>query len=386
MKKHGKYRRIMKVFLGTAAAAAGALIVFLAIFYVPEDHAEVVGSIRYSDDEIRRMVFTGFREHNSLYLAFRKKVIDPGVYFISSIEVEYQGHNRVRLQVNEDMPIGYIEQDGYDYYFNSDGIVLEAILFSENDPMIQAAAAKSAAGTVSPDAAGPEAGEVSSDGTEQAEGALLPDSAGLAAGTVPSDGTEGSGAAGENLLDSEDVQAVEEQMAEAVADTGFHAALTDVTRIEGLTNQKLKVGSVIRLEDASVFHTILALTKIFSKFDLKPDYITYNDEKGLILHYADVKVNIGGEANLEAKLARCGVILPQLEGMQGTLHLENWTEDTVNIVFSPDTGEEEAAEPDAGEEAGASDGGELSDEEKRADAEEFYQYFLSQAPGYQEEG
>ena len=175
-------------------------------------------------------------------------------------------------------------------------------------------------------------------------------------------------------------------MAEAVADTGFHAALTDVTRIEGLTNQKLKVGSVIIMEDTSVFHTILALTKIFSKFNLKPDYITYNDAGQLILHYGDVKVNIGGEANLEAKLARCGVILPQLEGMQGTLHLENWTEDTVNIVFSPDTEEEEAAEAGTEEGAALSDEGEVSDEEKRADAEEFYRVFLSQAPGYQEEG
>ena len=347
----------MKVFLGTAAAAAGALIIFLVVFYVPEDHAEVVGSIRYSDQEIRRMVFTGFREHNSLYLAFRKKVIDPGVYFISSIEVEYQGHNRVRLQVNEDMPIGYIEQDGYDYYFNSDGIVLEAMLYSENDPMLH-----------------PSTGTVLPAGTEPSAGTVLPD------------GTAESGSGGEALYGSEDVQAVEEQMAEAVADTGFHAALTDVTRIEGLTNQKLKVGSVIIMEDTSVFHTILALTKIFSKFNLKPDYITYNDAGQLILHYGDVKVNIGGEANLEAKLARCGVILPQLEGMQGTLHLENWTEDTVNIVFSPDTEEEEAAEAGTEEGAALSEEGEVSDEEKRADAEEFYRVFLSQAPGYQEEG
>ena len=205
MKDKRNYRKIMKVFLGTAAAAAGALIIFLVVFYVPEDHAEVVGSIRYSDQEIRRMVFTGFREHNSLYLAFRKKVIDPGVYFISSIEVEYQGHNRVRLQVNEDMPIGYIEQDGYDYYFNSDGIVLEAMLYSENDPMLHP---ESAMGTVLPAGTEPSAEAVLPDGTAEpglGEEALpsaetvLPDGIEPSAGTVLPDGTAESGSGGEAL-------------------------------------------------------------------------------------------------------------------------------------------------------------------------------------------
>ena len=337
MKKKRKYRRIMKVFLAIAAAAAGALAVFLGIFYVPSENAEVVGSIRYSDQEIRQMVFTGFREHNSLYLAYRQKVVEPDVYFIDSIEVEYQGHNRVRLQVNEDMPIGYIEQDGYDYYFSSDGIVLEAMLLSENDPMVQS---------------------WMPEGTTQWQG---------------------------NLSEAE-LSEVEQGMAEAVADTSFHAALTDVTRIEGLTDQKLKVGASIRTHNPAVFHTILALTKIFSKFDLKPDYITYNEARQLVLHYADVAVNIGGDSDLEAKMARIGVILPQLSGMQGTLHLETWTEDTVNIVFSPaeeqeesdgDDGETSSTDTDSAEGAD----GETENVQEMEGAEEFYQTFLSQAPG-----
>lgn len=324
----------MKIFLGTVTAAAGLLIIFLVVFYVPDGNAEVVGSIRYSDQEIRRMVFESFRDHNSLYLAWRRRVIEPDVYFINTIEVEYQGHNRVRLQVNEDMPIGYIEQDGYDYYFNSEGVVLEAMLMSENDPALQS---------------------------------WQPP------GTSPNGQNSGNsgltGTGGEST--------------EAVADTSFHAALTDVTRIEGLTDRKLSVGSVIPAEDPSVFHTILALTKAFSKFDMKPDYIVCNEAGQLVLHYADVEANIGGNSDLEAKLARIQVILPQLEGMKGTLHLETWTPDTVNIVFSPASEEEEEA-------ASAEDGEEAPDDTetdagKAADAEEFYRVFLSQAPGSSEE-
>jgi cell division protein FtsQ len=36
---------------------------------------------------------------------------------------------------------------------------------------------------------------------------------------------------------------------------------------------------------------------------------------------------------LTQKVERLAKIKPQLQGMEGTLHLENWTEETTNIVF-----------------------------------------------------
>ena len=42
---------------------------------------------------------------------------------------------------------------------------------------------------------------------------------------------------------------------------------------------------------------------------------------------------MGNEENLSQKIIRLSSILPQLAGLKGTLHLENWTEETVDIVF-----------------------------------------------------
>ena len=47
----------------------------------------------------------------------------------------------------------------------------------------------------------------------------------------------------------------------------------------------------------------------------------------------NVKVEMGSLELLTQKVERLDKILPQLSGMQGTLHLENWTEETTNIVF-----------------------------------------------------
>ena len=52
-----------------------------------------------------------------------------------------------------------------------------------------------------------------------------------------------------------------------------------------------------------------------------------------VLTYGTVKVSMGSLEFLTQKVERLAKIKPQLQGMEGTLHLENWTEETTNIVF-----------------------------------------------------
>ena len=52
-----------------------------------------------------------------------------------------------------------------------------------------------------------------------------------------------------------------------------------------------------------------------------------------LLTYGTVKVSMGSLEFLTQKVERLAKIKPQLQGMEGTLHLENWTEETTNIVF-----------------------------------------------------
>ena len=52
-----------------------------------------------------------------------------------------------------------------------------------------------------------------------------------------------------------------------------------------------------------------------------------------VVSYGNIEVVIGDTSSLTQKLARLEAIMPSLEGMSGTLHLEDWSEESTNIVF-----------------------------------------------------
>lgn len=279
-----KIKRRLKLAGMILGVLAAAFLCFAGFFYVSDIHVTVVGSTRYTDQEIREMVFQNFADRNSLYLAFVKKSLDPGQAFIKSITVEYESHNSLRLHVNEDAPVGFIRQDTFDYYFDSEGVVLEAL---------------------------PSGTQSGGTGTESTE------SVGTAA--TSTSGTDTSGA----------LQAVTERG----SDTQFRPALADVVEVTGLTEEPLKAGQTISVTDSGIFSTLQAVTRLFNKFDIKPDSISVDSGNSITLHYGTVDVCLGKDTLLEEKMARADAILPQLKGLSGTLHLENYSEDTVNIIF-----------------------------------------------------
>ena len=279
-----KIKRRLKLAGMILGVLAAAFLCFAGFFYVSDIHVTVVGSTRYTDQEIREMVFQNFADRNSLYLAFVKKSLDPGQAFIKSITVEYENHNSLRLHVNEDAPVGFIRQDTFDYYFDSEGVVLEAL---------------------------PSGTQSGGTGTESTE------SVGTAASSTS--GTDTSGA----------LQAVTERG----SDTQFRPALADVVEVTGLTEEPLKAGQTISVTDSGIFSTLQAVTRLFNKFGIKPDSISVDSGNSITLHYGTVDVCLGKDILLEEKMARADAILPQLKGLSGTLHLENYSEDTVNIIF-----------------------------------------------------
>ena len=78
---------------------------------------------------------------------------------------------------------------------------------------------------------------------------------------------------------------------------------------------------------------ILTLTQALKRNSLIPDSILYGVANEPELIYGDIKVDMGSMELLTQKVERLSKIKPKLEGKKGTLHLENWTEETTNIVF-----------------------------------------------------
>lgn len=79
---------------------------------------------------------------------------------------------------------------------------------------------------------------------------------------------------------------------------------------------------------------LLILTQALKRAKLVPDAVLYGETVEPVVLYGEVRVQIGSMSGLTQKVERMSKILPSLEGKNGILHLESWTEDASGIIFS----------------------------------------------------
>ena len=121
-----------------------------------------------------------------------------------------------------------------------------------------------------------------------------------------------------------------------------------VPKITGISCEEVVLYEKLQLENSDILRDLLNLTQTLKKYNLLPDEIQYDSNMEPVLYYGTIQVKIGSEDNLSQKVVRLSIILPQLDGLSGTLHLETWTPETTDIIWDraeeqPDT-EVEATE------------------------------------------
>lgn len=122
--------------------------------------------------------------------------------------------------------------------------------------------------------------------------------------------------------------------------------IENVPQIEGVSCDEVVLYEKLPI-DKQQLKQMLILTQTLKRDGLEPDIIRYGATNSPILQYGDVYVQLGSMELLTQKVVRLNEILPRLEGMAGTLHLENWSEETTNIVFEKvETEEPDTEEPD----------------------------------------
>ena len=106
-----------------------------------------------------------------------------------------------------------------------------------------------------------------------------------------------------------------------------------IPRITGLTCNQVVLYEKLDLEDKKSLKTLLSVTQTLKKYSLVPDSIDYGENGDIGLTYGTITVNLGTTDNLTEKVKRLEKNMPKLEGLSGTLHLEEWTEETTDITF-----------------------------------------------------
>ena len=98
------------------------------------------------------------------------------------------------------------------------------------------------------------------------------------------------------------------------------------------------VDSVVLYEklpiESKILKNLLSLTQTLKKHEMVPDRILCAPDMSYSLEYGTIQVLLGTVENFSEKILRMVQIMPKLEGLSGTLHLESWTENTTDITFT----------------------------------------------------
>lgn len=109
--------------------------------------------------------------------------------------------------------------------------------------------------------------------------------------------------------------------------------LKGVVRIEGLHFDHIVLHQVLPVEREEIFNLILSLTQMLMKYEIDVDKISFDTSLNIWIYRKDVVVQVGKDTFLDEKISELKDILPNLEGLSGTLYLDEFTEDSKDFRF-----------------------------------------------------
>ena len=139
--------------------------------------------------------------------------------------------------------------------------------------------------------------------------------------------------------------------------------IEDVPKIEGIVCDKVVLYEKLPIDNQKL-RELLTLTQALKREKLNPDIIHFGLKQSPVLSYGNTEVWLGSIELLTQKVSRMKEILTNLEGVAGILHMEDWTEESANIIFEKElevpeedtgAGEEDAEEGEDDTEEGNQD-------------------------------
>lgn len=109
--------------------------------------------------------------------------------------------------------------------------------------------------------------------------------------------------------------------------------------IEGIETGDISLYGTIESKDKSIFEEMLVTSQQVKKYKIAPDKIVCKDDR-IYLYKGTIRISLGNSVSSE-QIAQIPPILEKLEGKEGTLHLENYSEGNTTITFNAEEIQEE---------------------------------------------
>lgn len=113
--------------------------------------------------------------------------------------------------------------------------------------------------------------------------------------------------------------------------------LDDTPCITGIFFDSMELHEKLPIEDKARFKTILTLTQLIQKYDVKVDSIRFTSEGEVVLKYEDIRIELGDGSKIEEQLIDLNRMLEPLKGKKGTLDLKDFDTATGTASFRVDT-------------------------------------------------
>ena len=134
-----------------------------------------------------------------------------------------------------------------------------------------------------------------------------------------------------------------------------------VPKIEGITCDEVVLYEKLPIDNQKL-RELLTLTQTLKRDGLEPDIIHFGMKQSPVLSYGNKEIWLGSIELLTQKVTRLKEIMPNLEGLAGILHMEEWTEESANIIFEREL-EVPETEPEDGSEDNQDTEGESENED-----------------------
>ena len=99
-----------------------------------------------------------------------------------------------------------------------------------------------------------------------------------------------------------------------------------VPLISGLDFDRIVLYGKLSISSEQVFTDILNLTQLLEKYEMSVDKIYFDSQYHVVFYVDNIKVRLGSCDSLDGKITELKQMLPQLEGLSGTLYLDTYRE------------------------------------------------------------
>jgi len=104
-----------------------------------------------------------------------------------------------------------------------------------------------------------------------------------------------------------------------------------IPKFTGLAFDQFTMHQRLNVKDPGVFDTIREITQLLKKYDLVLDEIHFVRVNEIYLQLKNVRIALGTGEHLDEKVARLKQLENDLADKSGTLHMENYTDETTHI-------------------------------------------------------